>query len=332
MGCLCPCCRYGYARLKGSSFPSSITSCWSRSVNRKIILPPYVPLTIQCRTMNAQDKLPAEADGLLCGEVGRWAEDKYRLVGLYDELFATGMKQKWDNRVYIDLYAGTGYGQIRGTSTILKGSPILALTVQHPFDRYIFCEADRDNMAALQQRVALIAPHADVRYVLGDCNAEVERICKLIPEASARNTVLSLCFVDPFDFGIKFQTLRRLSEFYIDFFVQLAIGMDANRAYDHYVEGESSKIDEALGNVEWRERWKQFVHRDQFRRFLALEFAKSMESLGYLPQQLHQMKLVRSDEKNLPLYYLALFSRHETAYTYWKQVLKYGTDQPKLFE
>jgi hypothetical protein len=52
-----------------------------------------------------------------------------------------------------------------------------------------------------------------------------------------------------------------------------------------------------------------------------------MESLGYLGQSLDRMKLVRSDDKNLPLYYLALFSRHTTAQEYWDDVLKYGTDQ-----
>jgi hypothetical protein len=39
------------------------------------------------------------------------------------------------------------------------------------------------------------------------------------------------------------------------------------------------------------------------------------------------MKLVRSHEKNLPFYYLALFSRNETAYKFWNEVLKYSTDQ-----
>jgi hypothetical protein len=39
------------------------------------------------------------------------------------------------------------------------------------------------------------------------------------------------------------------------------------------------------------------------------------------------MKMVRSDDKNLPLYYLALFSRHKMAYQFWDQVLEYGTDQ-----
>ena len=43
------------------------------------------------------------------------------------------------------------------------------------------------------------------------------------------------------------------------------------------------------------------------------------------------MKLVRSNEKNLPLYYVALFSRHELAYKYWEDVLKYSTDQTSMF-
>ena len=104
--------------------------------------------------------------------------------------------------------------------------------------------------------------------------------------------------------------------------------MDANRNYDHYVAGNSPKIDEALGNTEWRERWKAAgAPRSNFRQFLALEFSRSMESLHYLPTPLDRMKLVRSDEKNLPLYYLALFSRNDTAHKFWDQVLKYGTDQ-----
>ena len=62
-------------------------------------------------------------------------------------------------------------------------------------------------------------------------------------------------------------------------------------------------------------------------RFLAQEFSMSMQSLGYLEQPLDRMKLVRSDDKNLPLYYVALFSRSATAHKFWDEVLKYGDDQ-----
>lgn len=272
------------------------------------------------------ENLSVEDDGLVCPIVRRWAESKYRLIFLYDELFASGMKYKWDQRVYIDLYSGAGYSKIQGTERILKGSPVLALTVSVPFDKYIFCEEDKELREVLEIRAKRIAPEANIVFIPGNCDDKVDDICKEIPKPSASNKVLCLCLVDPFDFGIKFNTIRKLSKFFTDFVVLLAIGMDANRNYDHYVDGNSPKIDEALGNIEWRQRWKEH-RRKEFRGFLAAEFSNSMESLGYLPQGLDQMKLVRSDDKNLPLYYLAMFSRHETAGKFWKDVLKYGTDQ-----
>lgn len=273
-------------------------------------------------------QLHVEDDGLPCPEVGRWAVDKYRLLHLYDQLFSTGMKNKWEQRIYIDLYASAGYGRVRGTDTLLKGSPILALNVTDPFDKYIFCEEQPELLSALRARARRAAPSADIAFVAGSCNDRVDEILAAIPRPSPSRRVLSLCLVDPFDFGMKFATLSRLSSVFIDFVVLLAIGMDASRNYDHYVDGDSPKIDEALGNVEWRERWRSVgVRRSDFRSFLADEFSRSMQSLGFIGQKLADMKLVRSDERNLPLYYLALFSKSQTAYKFWGDVLKYSTDQ-----
>lgn len=39
-------------------------------------------------------------DGLLTPEVGPWSDKKYRLIQYYAEMFSTGMKHKWDCRVY----------------------------------------------------------------------------------------------------------------------------------------------------------------------------------------------------------------------------------------
>jgi three-Cys-motif partner protein len=275
---------------------------------------------------------PIADDGLVIPTVGSWSEDKYNLVGLYSTLFSTGMKRKWGKRVYLDLYAGAGYARLRGPNRIVYGSPLIALAVRDPFDKYVFCEESDECIDALRVRASRLAPSADVSYIPGDCNGELESILAAIPKASQGNTVLTLCVVDPFDFGLKFETLRRLSTLYADFLVLLAIGMDANRNYDHYVDGNSTKIDEALGNTAWRAKWKTVgVRRSDFRLFLAGEFSNSMESLGYLRRDLHQMKLVRSDEKNLPLYYIALFSRSDVAYQYWDEVLKYSTDQTSMF-
>ena len=109
------------------------------------------------------------------------------------------------------------------------GSPLLALSLEHPFDRYIFCEQNPDCLAALRERVKRIAPLADVVFIEGSCDERVDEIRRAIPPHSPFRTVLSLCLVDPFDFGLKFEAIRRLSDLLIDFLVLLAAQMDANR-------------------------------------------------------------------------------------------------------
>ena len=267
-------------------------------------------------------------DDLFCPEVGEWAEEKHAVVSLYAKLFSTGMKDKWDERVYIELYAGSGFAKIRNTSRVIAGSPIRALALEHPFDRYIFCEKQSKELDALRKRVEQIAPSQNVAFVPGDCNERVEDILSEIRAHSANHHVLSLCFVDPFDIGIKFETLRRLSDRYVDFLVLLALYMDANRNMENYVKEEAVKIDQFLGSRTWRDRWK--IRQQQgiaFPQFLAEEFSNSMETLGYKSQPVYKMKPIRMPERNVRLYSLALFSRHSRAYGFWDEVLKYSTPQ-----
>jgi three-Cys-motif partner protein len=269
-----------------------------------------------------------EDDGLPCSDVGPWAEDKYKLVGLYDRLFSTGMKNKWATRVYIDLYSGPGVVRVRGTGQKLMGSPLLALGVPDPFDKYIYCEKDPELLGALQSRVSRYSPSANATFICGDCNEMIDEICGSIPRPSPGRGVLSFCFVDPFDISIKFSTLRRLSFYFIDFLVLLALHTDANRNLENYLKPANPKVEEFLNLPDWRERWKIAESQGcQFPRFLAEEYSEQMVKLGYIRQAWDRMKQVRSDEKNTPLYRLSLFSRHELAYEYWDEVLKYSSDQ-----
>jgi hypothetical protein len=117
----------------------------------------------------------------------------------------------------------------------------------------------------------------------------------------------------------------------VDFLVLLAVFMDANRNYDRYIKVDDVRVEKFLGAESWRDQWHIAQKTGMpFPQFLASEYAESMESLRYLKTPLHTMHKVRSDEKNLPLYYLALFSRHERAYKFWEEAQKYGTDQTKF--
>lgn len=274
--------------------------------------------------MAMDDTVVVADDGQACPDVGAWAETKHNLVSYYARLFSSGMKNKWDRRIYIELYAGAGHARIRDTSKIIMGSPLRALLLPDPFDRYVFCEKDPDLIGALEFRAKKIAPKADVVFIVGDCNDRVPDLLAAMPTHST----LSLCFVDPCDIGIKFKTLRSLSERYVDFLVLLALYMDANRAQAHYVSLKSTKVAEFLDLPAWRDEWTTAESEGvPFPRFLAESFSRRMEALRYLPQPFYKMKQVILPEKNWPLYRLALFSRKHVAYQFWDQVLKYSTDQ-----
>jgi three-Cys-motif partner protein len=112
------------------------------------------------------------------------------------------MREKWASRIYAEPYAGAGYSRIRGTSKLIAGSPIRALSLKQPFDKYIFCEELPEKLAALEVRANRHAPNAKVKYVEGDCNLRVGDIIEAIPHGS----VLTLCFADPFDIGLRFES------------------------------------------------------------------------------------------------------------------------------
>ena len=200
--------------------------------------------------------------------------------------------------------------------------------MEHPFDKYIFCEKRARELDALRARVEQTAPSAKVAYILGDCNERVDDILAEFPAHSSGHRVLSLCFADPYDIGIKFETLRKLSNRYVDFLVLLALYMDANRNYENYVKEEAVKIDEFLGSRTWRETWKIKLQEGiPFPQFLAEEFSNSMQMLSFQPQPFYKMRPVTIPELNVRLYRLALFSRHPRAYAFWDEVLKYTTPQ-----
>lgn len=267
-----------------------------------------------------------EDDGLLTPEVHTWTEEKYRLAGIFNRLFSTGMKRKWDCRTYIDLFAGPGRAKIEGTNKILAGSPLLALDVPDPYDKYIFCERNKKHLDVLKDRVKKTYSTADVTFIHGDCNEKVNEVCDAIPKYSRKRRVLSFCFMDPYNIGIHFETVRRLSDYRMDFLILLAIRMDAARNIKHH-----ERIGQCLGDDNWKEEWEQ-AERDgkKFPYFFAEKYASQMETLGYKDTSREAMHEMRSHDKNLPLYHLAFFSEHELGYRFWREARRYGIEQQLL--
>lgn len=272
-------------------------------------------------------------DGLTIPEVGAWADTKYKLLGGYCEIFTTGMKNLWDNLVYIDLFAGAGYAKIKDTNNIRMTSALIAMSVSHKFDRYILCEKDEANFLALQERVKRHFPdlYDRVDFVKGDSNENVEKIVSLIPKHSKEEKVLRFCFVDPFSLNLKFETIKQLATVgKIDFLILLALYMDANRNLIYYIDDKSKKVEEFIDDNNWREPFvKGIIPSNEFIKFLAEKYDDNMRKIDYKePVKKHQVKI---GGINVPLYYLAFYSKHERGNDFYKKVEKYLSNQQSLF-
>jgi three-Cys-motif partner protein len=273
-------------------------------------------------------------DGLITPKIGPWGEDKYFLVSNYGRIFASSMKTKWHCRVYIDLFAGAGRSKIAGTSRIVPASPLLALEIPDKFDRYILCEKSEGKMRALKQRVQTNYPDIDVHYIHGDSNLLVNNILSKIPKAQKDFKVLTFCFADPYSMkSLQFSTIQQLSERFMDFLILIPSGMDANRNLQpYYLNPNNKTIDNFLGTSEWREEWQKVALIKSFDVFLTNMYGKNMQELEYDYPGIQNTQLIRSLDKNLPLYRLAFFSRHKLGGRFWRGTKKYCDPQLKLFE
>jgi len=268
-------------------------------------------------------------DDLYLPEVGSWAVNKHRLAGVYFAIFARAMSTTWRTRVYVDLFAGAGRSRLKHTQTLIDGSPLIALGVDVPFDRYVLCEKNRRCMEALRARVSHSHPAAAVSFIPRDCNAAVDDVLDAIPSDSS---VLTLCFVDPFSVSnLKFKTLASLAQRCTDFLVLVPTHMDANRNQARLRAADEPLLDEFLGDRRWRSEWQRRTsgaRQTSFGTFVLDQFGQSMQRLRYLYDG--PGREVPVTDGSRILYYLALYSRHRLGAKFWQAAMK-AAEQPPLF-
>ena len=283
--------------------------------------------------MDVTDGFPSkDDDGLLYEEVRAWSEEKYHLVQHYTSLFCRSMSGKWQSLVYIDLFSGPGRSRI-DNKRIIDAPPLLALNSEYSFDKYIFSDISKDKCSSLEKRISTLS-NANITNILnGDVNLITDQILNLMPRYRSDYKVLGFCFVDPYRIeNLKFETIRKLADRYIDFLVLIPTDIDANRNAITYEKITNTKLDEFLGRSDWRDDWHiAKLNNEHFGIFVANQFTKSMKQLRYIDPKIENMKLIRSDDKNLPLYRLALYSRHKLGGKFWKESVKYTNPQSDMF-
>ena len=91
-------------------------------------------------------------DHLLVRGVWPHSAKKSWMVSRIVDVVSKAMTGKWDQLGYVELYSGPGRLLDQSTGAELPGSPVEALRLRAPFDRYVFCDFDPDCVHALRER------------------------------------------------------------------------------------------------------------------------------------------------------------------------------------
>ena len=253
---------------------------------------------------------PDPADGLPAMRVNVWARRKHHYLDRYLDIFAGGMKNKWSRRVYIDLFAGPGRCVLEGTEEFVDGSPLIAL--RHPFTDHIYVDLEPSNTSALKTRCALAAKERFVTVIQGNCNEVVDQIVARIPRYS-----LACAFIDPTNWQITFETVRRLSGVgRVDLLISFFGGM--MKRVDHFAD--QPRLDAFFGSHSWKDdpRYRTVEGRPSLGGYLAC-YRGQLETIGY-QGQLSAREIPVKNSKGATMYLLTFASKHPLGYTFWDKI------------
>lgn len=291
-------------------------------------------------------------------EVGPWAKDKHdRLREYLVEYTKILRNQKWCRGFYyIDAFAGAGKHAVRSTSseqdlnqlllgisdygqsqeeqkTYLKGSPQVALELEHPFDAYVFIEKNADRIESLKALEAEYGSERAIRIIQEDCNKYLLSSVVNNPKIDW-NHHRAVVFLDPFGMQVPWSTLEALAstkaiEVFLNFPVGMAIQRLLLRDQAKFTDQRRKKLDTYFGSTEW------FPTLYKKEKTLFGEETEKIEHSGKFLVKWYRERLRKAfghasraalicNTKRLHLYYLLLASPNKTGVKIANHILSAG--------
>ena len=246
--------------------------------------------------------------------VGSWVPDmKHTFLAKYVE-GTRRAREKFKQRVYVDLFCGPGRIQVKGEPATRPGGAQVAwahsLRDDVAFTSCFVGDLDAERASACAER--LRAMGAQATAFPGAAESTVDQVLERIPRSA-----LCLTYLDPYNLQyLSFSVIEKLARLnFVDFAVHFST-MDLRRNVLMEYNPERARFDAAAPG--WREHIDPlaFVRGDADEAFFDY-WCGLVRGLGFSIS--HRMPLVR-DEGNRPLYHLVFFSRHELPNRIWGDV------------
>lgn len=254
----------------------------------------------------------AVSDGLPIRDSGPWIEKKHKLLTYYAHLFATGMKNSWESRVYLELFSGPGKCLIRGTNKEDLGSPLKV--INHEFTKFIFTEMSAPAADCLAQRLEPFQNSSLAEIWCGDCAEAIRHIN--IPDGS-----LTFAFIDPTGIGhapfALIEALRRKTRCDLLINIQHGMGIKMNVHQYRPDSDEECALTKFLGH----EGWKKLPRHNAKEFFVGVLdlYKQQLDKLGF---SFTGREVLIPNQQGTGLYLLLFASGHPLGKKFWDESLK----------
>lgn len=256
---------------------------------------------------------------------------KYNILHKYLRVCKV-FNDKYHNFVYVDTHGGSGRVLLEGkTDEYVDGSPLIVAHYDDTWPCHI-CEIDPQTYKALEESVCGCE---NVRTYYGDCNDIIYEILKTIDPWKK----FILFYVDPSRLvysrsdgfscnQLRHETIRAITRFpRTELLLNFPLEAILRCAGDFFKNPEEPR---AIANGErvsifmGTETWKELPRKNRTPRdFLELYMREMLEAYKYKGAY-----MVRSTEKNLPLYYLVYSTHNYTGAKIMRAIMNKEDDFP----
>jgi len=202
---------------------------------------------------------------------GMWTVKKLSILEKYLKAYSRIMNNQHFRYAYIDAFAGTGYFKIKGNETsglfidksvtnFYQGSAKIALSIEPPFNCYIFIEKNKIRCEDLHTLRDEYPDKKNKIFIINDdANDYLVNLCQKTDWKSRRAVV----FLDPFGMQIKWSTLEAIaSTKAIDLWFLFPLGIAVCRLLKKngdISESHRKLLNELFGTDKWYDAFYEEV-------------------------------------------------------------------------
>lgn len=265
-------------------------------------------------------------DALRFDEIGSWSEIKLDILREYAAAYSTILSaQTYLHHAYIDGFSGPGVCLSRTSGMWVPGSPLNALRVAPPFERYFLVDMDGTRVEHLSQLVATEMPserQSTIEIQQGDANRVL--LERVFPRVGYESYWRALCVLDPYGLDLDWkvvETAGRMKS--VDLFLNFPV-MAMNREafwanHQGVSQGSLDRMtcfwgDESWRNAAYAPRQNLFGEEDLMRQSVRYVVAAFRERLKKVAGFAHVPEPVpMRNSAGATIYYLFFASQKPVA-------------------